>query len=189
MPFISEYLYHDLSGTSLEDGAKSIMISSYPTIKEVDSKTQEVFKLVIEAIVSIRRAKATIELGNKEIPKAYIKLNSDIDISYANRYINRLARVSEIEFVSKKQVDCISDISDNLEVFLPLEGIDLTPIINRLTKQKEKLEKEFAKLNGMLSNERFVANAPKEVVEENKKALEGVKEKLEKVKSELESLS
>jgi valyl-tRNA synthetase len=189
MPFISEYLYHDLSGTSLDKGDSSIMISSYPKIGEIDEKTQEVFKLVIEAIVSIRRAKATIELGNKEIPKAYIKLNSDMDISYANRYINRLARVGEIEFVSEKQADCISDISDNLEVFLPLEGIDLTPIISRLTKQKEKLEKEFAKLNGMLSNERFVANAPKEVVEENKKALDGVKEKLEKVNSELESLS
>ncbi len=189
MPFISEYLYHDLSGTSLEEGAKSIMVSRFPKVGKIDEKTQEVFKLVIEAIVSIRRAKATIEFGNQEIPKVYIKLNYDIDISYANRYINRLARVGEIEFVSEKQADCISDISDNLEVFLPLEGIDLTPIISRLTKQKAKLEKEFAKLNGMLSNERFVANAPKEVVEENKIALEGVKEKLEKVNSELKSLS
>ena len=188
MPFISEYLYHELSGSSLEDGDSSIMIANFPEAKEADSETLEVFKLVIEAIVSIRRAKATIELGNKEIPKAFIKLNKDIDISYANKYIQRLARVGEIEFVKEKQSNCISDISDNLEVFLPLEGIDLTPIISRLTKQKEKLEKEFAKLNGMLSNERFVANAPKEVVEENKQALEAVKEKLQKVESELATL-
>ncbi len=188
MPFISEYLYHELSGTSLEDGDDSIMISRFPQPKEADEKTLEVFKLVIEAIVSIRRAKATIELGNKEIPKAYIKLNSDIDISSANKYIQRLARVGEIEFVHEKQSDCISDISDNLEVFLPLEGIDLTPIISRLEKQKEKLGKEFAKLNGMLSNERFVANAPKEVVEENREALEAIKEKLGKVESELAGL-
>ena len=32
----------------------------------------------------------------------------------------------------------------------------------------------------MLSNERFVANAPTNVIEENKKALEDVKSRLEK---------
>jgi len=189
MPFISEYLYHELSKTDLENGDKSIMIQRYPTVSDIDETTQEVFQMVIESIVSIRRAKATIELGNKEIPKAYIKLNKKIDIAYADKYIKRLARVGEIEFVDSKVANAISDISDNLEVFLPLEGIDLTPIISRLTKQKEKLEKEFAKLNGMLSNERFVANAPKEVVEENQKALDAVKEKLSKVESELSSLS
>ncbi len=187
MPFISEHLYHELSATSLEDG-KSIMIEKYPEAKEIDSDIEKIFSLVIESIVSIRRAKATIELGNKEIPKVYIKLNKDIDISSGEKYIKRLARVGEIEFVDSKKENCISDISDNLEVNLPLEGIDLTPIISRLENQKVKLEKEFNKLNGMLSNERFVANAPKEVVEENRKTLEATKEKLDKVSSELDSL-
>ena len=187
MPFISEYLYHELSATKLED-SESIMIKPYPVAKEVDSKTIELFDRVIEAIVSIRRAKATIELGNKEIPKVFIKVDNNLDFESAKKYIKRLARVDEVEIVSSKQEGCISDISDNLESFIPLEGIDLTPIIKRLENQKVKLEKEFAKLNGMLSNERFVANAPKEVVEENRKNLESIKEKLEKVSSELESL-
>ncbi len=187
MPFISEHLYHELSGTKLED-SNSIMVMKYPKAKDVDSEIQDIFNTVIEIIVSIRRAKATIELGNKEIEKVYVKLNKDTDISLANKYIQRLSRVKTIEKVESKPDGCVSDISDNLETFIPLEGIDLTPIIKRLKKQKEKLEKEFNKLNGMLSNERFVANAPKNVVEENKKNFEEVKERLEKVKSELNAL-
>ena len=62
-------------------------------------------------------------------------------------------------------------------------------LIEKLEKQQEKAQKEFDKLNGMLSNERFVANAPANVIEENKKALDEVKTRLEKIEAELKSLS
>jgi valyl-tRNA synthetase len=61
----------------------------------------------------------------------------------------------------------------------------MSAIIGKLTKQKEKLEKEIAKLNGMLNNERFVANAPEQVIAENKKALSDASEKMAKVEAEL----
>ena len=61
----------------------------------------------------------------------------------------------------------------------------MTPIINKLTKQKEKLEKEIQKLSGMLNNEKFVANAPAEVLSTNKQALEDAQNKIEKVSAEL----
>ncbi|ECR2879676.1 hypothetical protein F1N67_08995, partial [Campylobacter jejuni] len=54
--------------------------------------------------------------------------------------------------------------------------------------QKNKLEKESFKLNSMLSNEKFIANAPKEVVEQNKEALENLKIQLEKISVELQNL-
>jgi valyl-tRNA synthetase len=41
----------------------------------------------------------------------------------------------------------------------------------------------------MLSNERFVANAPANVIEENTRALEDVKSRLEKIEAELKSLA
>ena len=188
MPFISEHLYHELSGTTL-DSDESIMVKKFPVEFEQDEEIQEVFALVIEAIVSIRRAKANIELGNKEIDYAYIKTDSSIDISDSFKYIQRLARVKNIEFTDKKIADSISDISDKLECYIPLKGIDLEPILKRLKGQQLKLEKECQKLNGMLSNKKFVANAPKEVVAENQKALDSAQNKLSKVEEELKSLS
>ena len=188
MPFISEYLYHDLSGTSLENGDESIMISTYPDDIQNDREIEAIFELVIESIVSIRRAKATLDLGG-EIEEVSIKLNdSSIDMEIAKKYIQRLSRVKTVHFVTQKAKDVVTDVSDNLEVYIPLSGIDLSGVLKRLNNQKTKLEKEVGKLTGMLGNEKFVANAPKEVVEQNQKTLNQAKEKLEKVLSELTTL-
>ncbi|NOZ91196.1 MAG: hypothetical protein GXO60_07945, partial [Epsilonproteobacteria bacterium] len=47
---------------------------------------------------------------------------------------------------------------------------------------------EIAKLNGMLNNEKFVANAPEHVVAQNKKALSEAEEKMAKIEDELKEL-
>ncbi|OCL89665.1 valine--tRNA ligase [Arcobacter porcinus] len=188
MPFISDYLYHKLSGTTLESG-DSLMISSFPENIKKDENIEEMFSIIEEAIVSIRRAKVIIDMGNSKIAKAYIKLDKNIDTNVAKPFIEKLAKVDEIEFVTSKVENAITDVSNHLEVYLPTQEIDMKPIIDKLTKQQEKAQKEFDKLNGMLSNERFVANAPANVIEENKKALEEVKTRLDKIEAELKSLS
>jgi len=94
--------------------------------------------------------------------------------------------VELIEFVDTKVSNSITDVSDNLEVYIPTQEIDMSAIITKLTRQKDKLQKEIDKLNGMLNNERFVANAPAKVIEENREALNDALEKMGKVESELE---
>lgn len=187
MPFISEYLYQTLSNKELEN-VESIMVQNYPSQTQKDEEIERIFELVIESIVSIRRAKATIDIPGK-IESLSIKLNEDRDLSKAIPFIKLLGKSSEVNFISEKLENAVRDVSDNLEVFIPLSGVDLTPIIERLNAQKLKLEKEIAKLSGMLSNERFVANAPAEVVETNKKALSDAKEKMAKIEDELKALS
>ncbi|WP_321468624.1 valine--tRNA ligase [Halarcobacter sp.] len=188
MPFISDFLYHKLSGTSLEEG-DSVMIMNFPKDIKKDDNIENMFAIIEEAITAIRRAKVVIDMGNSKIAKAYVKLDSSIDTQVAKPFIEKLAKVENIEFVDTKQENSITDVSDNLEVYIPTGEIDMTPIINKLTKQKEKLEKEIGKLTGMLSNEKFVANAPAKVIEENKAGLASAEEKLAKVEAELKSLS
>ncbi len=183
MPFITEYLYHELSNTSLED-SKSIMVSPYPKECENDEQIEQKFALITEAIVSIRRAKATIDLANQKIDKAFVKA----DLSGFETFICKLAKVENVEFVSQKQPNCVGDVSDNLEVFIPLSGVDLDPIKKRLNAQSEKLNKEISKLSAMLNNANFVKNAPKEVVEQNQKGLDEAKNKLAKIEQELKAL-
>ena len=270
MPFISEYLFHELSGSNLES-ANSIMIEAYPQANERDLQIEKTFKLVIEAIVAIRRAKATIEQGNSKIAKAFIKLNKGVELdmnldsndlgpalgpsdkidkylveqimqkgdetkkdytvyaekknnentkegdiiiwsSYAKEYIKEknldieipdlewgksykveefiklLAKCEQIEFCDAKIENAARDVSENLEVFVPLEGVDMSAVIMRLRSQKTKLEKEIAKLSSMLNNEKFVASAPQAVVEANREGLASAAQKLEKVDSELANL-
>lgn len=188
MPFISEYLYHELSGTNLENST-SIMISKYPKASKIDEAIISKFELIIEAIISIRRAKATIDQGNAKISKAFIKLNSNLDITSYLNFIKLLAKCENVEITKDIIPNSARDVSENLESFIPLAGVDTTAIIARLNSQKSKLEKEIAKLENMLSNEKFVANAPQAVLQTNKDGLAAAKDKLAKVTNELGNLT
>ena len=185
MPFITENLYQRLSGTALEEST-SIMVMSYPKVTEIDEDIAEQFNLAIEAIVSVRRCKTLIEKGNQKIEKASIKFNKEADPALLKPFIEKLGKVEEISFVDEKLPNCVTDVSDSLETMISTEDIDMSAIIGKLSKQKEKLEKEIQKLSGMLNNEKFVANAPEQVISENRKALEEAQSKIAKVNAELE---
>ena len=184
MPFLSEYLYQELSGTKLQD-ARSIMVMRYPQPGGRDERIEELFSLLIEAIVSIRRAKATIELGNARVAKAYVK--SAVDLSAAADYIKTLAKVDEVEFTQQNIANSARDVSERLETFVPLEGVDLSGVISRLNAQKAKLQKEIEKLSAMLGNEKFISSAPADVVAANREGLQSAQEKLAKVCDELKA--
>lgn len=188
MPFITEHLYHQLSGTSLET-SDSIMIKKYP-FKTKQRKEEETFAIIMDAIVSIRRAKVLVDMANQKIEKAYVKVDglSDEEKAMSLPFIAKLAKVDVVEFTNVKIENSVSDISDKCETFIPTDSIDLTPIISKLEKQGEKLDKEIAKLSGMLSNERFIANAPEDVLAKNREALAEAQEKKAKVTEQLNSL-
>jgi len=188
MPFITENLYMRLSKESLEDG-DSIMIMPYPTVSEIDDEVIGQFNLIMEAIVSIRRCKTLIDKGNQKIEKASIKLAKKIDTDMMKPFIEKLAKVEELTIVDSKIDNCVTDVSDNLESFISTDDIDMSAIISKLTKQKEKIEKEIAKLNGMLNNEKFVANAPEQVITQNKKALSDAIDKMAKIEDELKGFA
>jgi len=185
MPFITEYLYHELSGTTLEEG-NSIMVMAYPENTDIDETIEAEFAIIMDAIITIRRAKTLVDCGNQKIPLAYVKCVGNHTMM--EPFIARLAKVEELKFTESKIDNAISDIGESVEVYLPTESIDLTPIIDRLTKQREKLQKEADKLRGMLSNERFVANAPEAVITENRNGLADAEDKISKIEGQLGSL-
>jgi valyl-tRNA synthetase len=189
MPFVTEYLYHELSGTSL-DTSDSIMIMPYPTKTRKREKEEAKFEIIMDAIVSIRRAKVLVDLANQKIEKAYVKIdNIDEDAkTMMIPFIARLAKVEVVEFTDCKIENSVSDIADTCETFIPTDSIDLSSIISKLSKQDEKLQKEIDKLAGMLNNERFCANAPEDVLAKNREALEDASSKQAKVKEQLASL-
>ncbi|MCJ7766206.1 MAG: class I tRNA ligase family protein, partial [Thiovulaceae bacterium] len=186
MPFMTEYLYHSLSGTSLETGA-SIMIEHYPIKGERDMEIEKQFIIIMDAVIAVRRAKTLVDMGNQKIAEAYVKTEVDAK-DLMGPFIARLAKVEELKFTDTKIGSAVSDISEYVEVYIPTGSIDLEPIINRLTKQKEKLDIEINKVSGMLSNERFVANAPESVIAQNRETLADAQTKQQKIIDQLDSL-
>jgi len=153
-------------------------------------KEEAKFEIIMDAIVSIRRAKVLVDLANQKIEKAFVKIDgiSEKDKEMMLPFIIKLAKVTDVEFTQEKVPNSVSDISDKCETFIPTDSIDLTSIITKLTKQDEKLQKEIGKLNGMLNNERFVANAPEDVLTKNREALAEAQAKQVKVREQLSSL-
>ncbi len=114
-----------------------------------------------------------------------LKIEKDFDSSLLKPFIEKLAKVDEVDFVDSKPINSVVDVSDNLESFISTDEIDLEAIIDKLTHQKLKLEREIKKLDSMLSNEKFILNAPKSVVESNRKSLIEAKDKFQKIEEEL----
>ena len=188
MPYITEYLYQELGGADLENST-SIMVQSYPKGRERDIEIENEFNRIIEAIISIRRLKATIDLANKRVDRVFVNFgNIQLSQELAKRYIEKVAKVDEVIFVVDEVENCVSDIGNGVKTYISIESFDIAPILKRLSKQEEKLRKEIEKLEKMLSNERFIANAPSHVVETNRKGLSEAKEKLEKVLEEKRKL-
>ncbi|RAX59311.1 valine--tRNA ligase [Helicobacter monodelphidis] len=187
MPFITEYAYSLLSGIPLEE-RESIMVMPYPRKAAQETSIEDSFSVIIDSIISIRRLKANVDVAAQKIPLIYIQPQKTIDEALLKQFIPRLSKVESIEIVSQKKENCLADIGKFSIVYLPKAGLDLSSIIARLHKQQEKSQKEKDKLLGMLNNEKFMANAPKELLQKNRVALIELEERLLKINAELESL-
>jgi valyl-tRNA synthetase len=192
MPFISEYLYHKLSNTSLEN-SESIMICNYPKYENKESEYEDSFTIIEEMIKVLRRAKTVINKGNSKIEIGYIKLDDSLknsfDIALAIPFIQKLSKIEKIEFINEKLDNVITDVGTLFQIYIPNDSIDMSSTILRLEKQKQKNQKTIDKLNSMLNNENFVKNAPNEVINSNKNSLNEAINQLNKVNSELQSLT
>ena len=69
-----------------------------------------------------------------------------------------------------------------------LELVDIDKEIERLQKEEQRLTKELARVNGMLSNERFMSKAPESKVAEERAKLEKYSQMMDQVKERLTHL-
>ncbi|MCT8977320.1 valine--tRNA ligase [Clostridium sp. CX1] len=192
MPFITEEIY-----THLYTDYESIAISKWPEYNESlkDEKAEKDMDYVIEAIKSLRnvRTEMNVPPSRKAKVLAFVTENEAVDaFKNGETYFQKLASASEVEFLDTKEAapeNVVSVVTRGAEMFMPLlDLVDLEKELERLNKEKEKLEKEIDRVEKKLANERFVAKAPKEVVEEEKAKGEKYKEMLQAVIVRLESL-
>ena len=105
-------------------------------------------------------------------------------------FLEKLAGASEVDVIADKSAapeNSVSVVVARAEMLLPLdELVDKEKELERLNKEKAKLEGEIKRVEGKLSNKGFTDQAPDQVVEEERKKGEKYREMLEKV---LESIA
>jgi valyl-tRNA synthetase len=78
---------------------------------------------------------------------------------------------------------------EDLEVFIPMQGlVDIDKETARLTKDRDKLTQDLQRTEGKLKNEKFVNNAPPEVVEKEREKISLLKASLLKIEEGLARL-
>ncbi|GGY44192.1 valine--tRNA ligase [Parvularcula lutaonensis] len=190
MPFVTRELYH-----AMNEGKKTIDDQRWPASSFADDGAAGEIAAAIALISEIRSARtevnvpvaAKLELVAVDAPDQ-VKALLDAQAPA----IKRLARIETITHASEPPKGSVQIVSGGVTYALPVaDVIDLKAEMERLAKAIGKTEGELKKANGKLSNERFVANAPAEVVEQERErvaAFTAELEQLQAAKARIEAL-
>ncbi|MEG0371844.1 MAG: valine--tRNA ligase, partial [Clostridium sp.] len=174
---------------------ETITTSKWPTYSEELTFVEDVkaMEYVISAIKVLRNVRAEMNVPNSRKATIMIIPSSDEAKSAFTEgivYFEKLASAAEVVFIKEKDIpsDAVSSIIEGGELFMPLDDlIDKEKEIERLTKEKEKFEKEVDRVNKKLSNQGFVAKAPESVITEEKDKQKKYQEMLDKILERLNS--
>jgi len=195
LPFITEEIWQKVAPL-LGITAESIMLQSYPAEDDsvLNASVDAEIEWVKGVIIAIRNIRGEMNISPaKEIPVLLTK-GGEQDKNYLNnntQFLSKLAKLDSIIWLDETEEAPLAStqLVGNMEVLVPMTGlIDLDAELARLNKEIEKLEKEINKLSGKLGNEKFVANAPAEVVNKEKEKLEKAESSLMQLKEQLKKI-
>lgn len=187
MPFITEELWHELGDRKDTD---CIIVSEWPKAKSFDSKILKEAELAFEVISNVRNIRNAKQIAQKDSLALKVKSEDFGKFNTFSFVIQKLGNLSIFENTNDKVDNSVSFVLTGDEFFIPLEGtVDLE-------KEKEEIEKELAYTKGFLqsiekklSNERFVNNAPEQVVAMEKKKMEDAQAKIKVLEESLMAMS
>jgi valyl-tRNA synthetase len=169
-----------------------LMVQKYPEQKK-EYDFEEDFDIIKEIIVKVRNIRAEMNVSQtKRIPLYIVSKEKRDLIEECRLYIEKLAGVSQITFISDKGelTQKVSNaVTNHAELYIPLgELIDFDKEIVRLSKELEKAENEIQRGEKMLSNQGFLSKAPEKLVAEERLKLQKNIELKERIKSQIDYL-
>ncbi len=170
MPFITEELW----AVTAEQGPKRdglLTLSPWPSLPGLDDdKAEAEIGWVIDLITAVRSLRAEMNV-NTPLPLVLVGVSAE-SRARAERwaeFLQRLARLSSIDFADAAPQGSAQLVVRGEVAALPLKGIiDLSAERARLEKEIGKAEADIKRVDAKLANEKFVANAKEEVVEEER---------------------
>jgi valyl-tRNA synthetase len=176
MPYLTEELWTRLP---VARDVASITIAAWPTATGVfaDAPAATLLEQQIAVIAAVRTVRGENRISPKT-PLSILVSAPDAEtaklVEAARGELALLAQVGELQVAvdAPRPKRSAVAIAKACQVFVALEGvIDLNEEIARLEKAIAKLDKDIEKLAKKLEDERFVANAPEEVVIEQRQRL------------------
>lgn len=193
MPHITENVWGLIPG---EKETSALIIAKYPVYEEAMSfpKEAEEMKLVFETITSLRNVRQSFNIPTSATVDVEIRAEGKEKEIFTEieAYIRRIAKVNNITYAEMnaptppKSAAAVVSAS---KLVVPLADlIDLDAEIKRQEKKLEKLTNEKNSLEGRMKNEKFVANAPKELVEQTNARIAEISAQQDVIKDLIDSL-
>lgn len=191
MPFITEEIWQNLP----HEG-ESITVAAWPEVDSAltDDAAAEEMKLLVDIIRAVRNIRAEVNTPMSKQIKLMLKAKDEETLAVLQKnaaYIERFCNPESLELSTDASAPekAMTAVVTGVELFLPLAGlINIDEEIARLEKELDKWTKEVSRVQGKLSNERFVSKAPQKVVDEEKAKEQDYLEKQATVKARIEEL-
>jgi len=183
MPFISEEIWQHFKERTPQE---ALIVSAYPAKESYDKAILKAFNNAAEVITNIRAIRKDKQIAFKESIDLSVLANGKIDNTF-NAVIKKLGNITSFEKVTEKVAGAQSFRVNATEYFIPLKKAVNTAEEKAKLNQELNYTKGFLKaVQGKLRNERFVNNAPEQVIaNERKKEADA----LAKIKTLEESLA
>lgn len=186
MPFLTEEIWQYIEERKPEE---ALIISRWPEKTDVNEGIIAEFDFASEVISGIRNIRKQKNIPFKEkIECLYI--NNEQSKDTFNAVIIKLGNLSQFDGTDKAVDGALTFRAKSNEYFVPMAGsIDVEAELKKLTEELSYTEGFLKSVQKKLSNERFVNNAPEQVVASERKKEADAKAKIETIKASLSSLS
>ncbi len=187
MPFITEEIWQHLP----HEG-ETIMRSVWPVYNEEFNFAAEEsnMNMIMDAVKAVRNTRNEMNVPPSRKANIFIKTDKKEIFELGNAFFTKLASASNVEYITDENTlpeNCVSVVSQSATTYIPVgELIDMEKEKERLLKEKARLEGEVKRVESKLNNQGFVAKAPAKLIEEEKQKGIKYQEMLDKV---IESLN
>ena len=167
MPFLTEEVWQHIKERSSEE---ALIVSSWPKLGDFDQELIDSFENATAIISGIRTIRKEKNIPNKEALELYVL---DTDAGYNSRWDAVLLKMGHLSLLEKTSEPLEASLSfrvKSTEFFIPIgAAIDIEAELDKIKKELEYTQGFLNSVRKKLSNERFVQNAPSQVIDIERK--------------------
>ena len=166
MPFLTEEIWQHITERTPE---QALIVAEYPKMTSVNSKLIADFDFATDVISGIRTIRKDKNIPFKDVIELKV-VNNEKSSSYFDSIIMKLGNITDLQYVTEKVDGALSYRVKSNEYFIPITGnIDVEAEIAKLTEELNYTQGFLKSVQIKLSNEKFVANAKPEIIENERK--------------------
>jgi valyl-tRNA synthetase len=166
MPFLTEEIWQYISVRTPE---QALIIAEYPKLIPFDENIISDFEFATEVIAGVRTIRKEKNIPMKDGINLKVVNHENVSSNF-DSVIIKLANILNLEYISDKVDGALTYRVKSNEYFIPVSGvIDIQSEISKLTEELKYTLGFLRSVQGKLSNEKFVAGAPKNVLDNERK--------------------